>query len=59
MAIPVYNLLTIDPAELTTEASADSAAKRYVGRVTDIKKRLDDLVSLQSDLMKELSALRP
>lgn len=59
VAIPVYNLLTIDPAELTTEASADSAGKRYIGRVTDIKKRLDDLVALQSDLMKELSALRP
>lgn len=59
VAIPVYNLLTIDPSELTTEASADSAAKRYIGRVTDIKKRLDNLVALQSELMKELSALRP
>lgn len=57
--IPVYNLLTIDASELTTEASADSASKRYIGRVTDIKKRLDDLVALQAELMKELSALRP
>ena len=54
VAIPVYNLLTIDPAELTTEASADSAAKRYAGRLTDIMKRLDALVELQSDLIKEL-----
>lgn len=54
VAIPVYNLLTIDPAELTTEASADSAAKRYAGRLTDIMKRLDLLVELQSDLIKEL-----
>lgn len=59
VSIPVYNLLIIDPSELTTEASADSAAKRFTGRVTDIKKRLDDLVGLQSDLMKELSALKP
>ena len=57
VAIPVYNLLTIDPAELTTEASADSAAKRYAGRLTDIMKRLDALVELQSDLIKELKAV--
>ena len=57
--IPVYNLLTIDPSELTTESSADSAAKRFSGRVTDIKKRLDALVTLQSDLMKDLDALKP
>ena len=54
VAIPVYNLLTIDPAELTTEASADSAAKRYAGRLTDIMKRLDALVELQSDLLRQL-----
>lgn len=54
VAIPVYNLLTIDPAELTTEASADSAAKRYAGRLADIMKRLDSLVELQSDLIKQL-----
>ena len=57
VAIPVYNLLTIDPAELTTEASADSAAKRYAGRLTDIMKRLDALVELQSDLIKSLKVV--
>ncbi len=57
VAIPVYNLLTIDPAELTTEASADSAAKRYAGRLTDIMKRLDALVELQADLIKSLKEI--
>ena len=57
VAIPVYNLLTIDPAELTTEASADSAAKRYAGRLTDIMKRLDALVELQSDLIRSLKVV--
>lgn len=57
VAIPVYNLLTIDPAELTTEAGADSAAKRYAGRLTDIMKRLDALVELQADLIKSLKEI--
>lgn len=57
VAIPVYNLLTIDPSELTTEASADSAAKRYAGRLTDIMKRLDALVELQADLIKSLKEI--
>ena len=57
VAIPVYNLLTIDPAELTTEAGADSAAKRYAGRLTDIMKRLDALIVLQADLIKSLKVI--
>ncbi len=56
--IPVaaYNLIIVDAAQFSAGTSNETATSRYIARATDIRKKLDEVVSQQAELRKNLEA---